>query len=156
MSRHRDDPGVKDMKWRGRKAKGGCIYIQCAALPLNDKQPSVLQKKEQSESITGMSYERRLLLFCFFVFFFLNCTVFVLSGGEGSMIIVCSALDVPRTNCNSFVSLCLRELHGGREQFVNVCEEISVTPTMKIEISQYPASLLVLALTFMSCSLGND
>lgn len=82
--------------------------------------------------------------------------MFVLSGGgEESMIIVCSALDVPRTNCNSFVSLCPRELHGGREQFVNVCEEISVTPTMKIEISQYPASLLVLALTFMSCLLLN-
>lgn len=61
-----------------------------------------------------MSYKRRVLS--------LNCTVFVLSeGGEGSMIIGCSALDVPRTNCISFVSLCSRELRGRREQFVNVC-----------------------------------
>lgn len=53
----------------------------------------------------------------------LNCTVFVLSGwGEGSVIIVCSALDVPRTNCGTFLSLHPRELHGRREQFVIVCK----------------------------------
>lgn len=51
------------------------------------------------------------------------------------MIIVCSALDVPRTNCNSFVSLCSHELHGRREQFVNVCKEISVTHSMKKKLA---------------------
>lgn len=49
--------------------------------------------------------------------------------------IICSALDVPRTNCNSFVSLCSHELHGRREQFVNVCEKISVTQTMKKKLA---------------------
>lgn len=52
--------------------------------------------KRTKQSITEMSYERRVLS--------LNCTVCAFRG-EGTMIIVCSALDVPGTNSGSFVSV---------------------------------------------------
>lgn len=92
---------------------------------LNNKQPPVCKKNKAKHNWAGLREEGAFSeLLCV-------CALW----GEGSMIIVCSALDVPRTNCNSFVSLCSHELHGRREQFVSVCKEISVTQTMKKKLA---------------------
>lgn len=93
MSRHQDDPGLKTRSREDGRPR--CFYIQNMAAHSTINSPQYA-KKDKSEARLGRAIRRVWHCVC----------VFFLGGGEGSVIIACSALDVPGTNCGSFVSLC--------------------------------------------------